>query len=132
LDRAAREAGKDIVIAAHSLGALLVAHWLGTTAASVRGVLLVAVPDPDGAHFPAQAQGFAPLPRHRLNCPSIVVASTDDPYGGIPIAQECAQAWGSRLVNLGPRGHINAASGLGDWDEGHLLLRSLQGAIASV
>jgi hypothetical protein len=31
--------------------------------------------------------------------------------------------WGSRFVDLGERGHINAESGLGDWPEGHAMLR---------
>ena len=40
-------------------------------------------------------------------------------------ARELAQAWGSRLVNIGPAGHINGDSGLGDWPEGKRLLRHL-------
>ena len=33
--------------------------------------------------------------------------------------------WGSRLVDIGPAGHINGDSGLGDWPEGKRLLRHL-------
>jgi predicted alpha/beta hydrolase family esterase len=55
----------------------------------------------------------------------VVVASTDDPYGGIPFSQECAAAWGSSWREIGARGHINADSGLGDWDEGRQWLASL-------
>jgi uncharacterized protein len=125
LDRAARSAAAGVLIAAHSLGTLLVTHWLAQTAMRIGGALLVAVPDPASPGFPPRARGFAPVSRARLACPSIVVASTDDPYGDLPFVQQCAASWGSRLVNIGNAGHINAASGLGEWSEGHRLLQSL-------
>jgi predicted alpha/beta hydrolase family esterase len=71
--------------------------------------------------------GFDHFPPDPLPFPSIVVASTDDPYGSVEFAQSCAQAWGSRFVDAGARGHINADSGLGDWPEGYALLRQLSG-----
>ncbi len=43
-------------------------------------------------------------------------------------AREYADAWGSTSVNIGPAGHINAASGLGEWPAGYSLLAGLQGA----
>jgi predicted alpha/beta hydrolase family esterase len=55
-----------------------------------------------------------------------VVASIDDPYGDLAFARQCAEDWGSRLVSIGKAGHINAASGLREWDEGHRLLESLR------
>jgi predicted alpha/beta hydrolase family esterase len=58
---------------------------------------------------------------------SRVVASHDDPYGSFAFAQACARAWGSELADVGNAGHINAASGLGDWTAGRLLLASLLG-----
>ena len=48
-----------------------------------------------------------------------------DPYADSPFVRQCAESWGSRLVNIGKAGHINAASGLGEWNEGHRLLESL-------
>jgi uncharacterized protein len=126
LDRAVRTAAADVLIAAHSLGTLLLTHWLTKTKARIGGALLVAVPDPEGAAFPPQARGFAPISRVPLDCPSIVVASIDDPYGDLSFAERCAHSWRSRLVNIGRAGHINAASGLGDWSDGHHLLQSLQ------
>ncbi|MFT4184927.1 MAG: alpha/beta hydrolase, partial [Rhizobium sp.] len=62
-------------------------------------------------------------PRQRLPFPSLLVASTDDPYGPSGYAKESACIWGSELVDVGPLGHINAASGLGDWPEGQALFR---------
>lgn len=125
LESAALRAGPQPLIAAHSLGCLAVAHWLARTSVSIAGALLVAMPDPQGALFPAQAAGFTPLPRKRLPCASIVVASTDDPYSPLSFARQYAGAWGSRFIDIGRAGHINADSGLGEWHEGQRLLRSL-------
>ena len=46
LEAAVREAGAGVVLIAHSLACLQVAHWAGETALTVRGALLVAPPDP--------------------------------------------------------------------------------------
>ncbi|MEI6001689.1 alpha/beta hydrolase [Paraburkholderia bengalensis] len=130
LDASIAAARTPVLLAAHSLGCLTVAFWAARhashyTLAKVAGALLVAVPDPAGAGFPADAAGFDDVPMRPLPFPSIVVASTDDPYGGVPFSQACARAWGSRWENIGPRGHINADSGLDDWDEGQRWLASL-------
>lgn len=129
--RALPACGPRTLIAAHSLGCLAVAHWAARQAAggaaAVAGVLLVAVPDPHGPAFPAEARGFAPLPASRLPFPSMIVASDDDPYGSVAHAERCAAAWGGALHRIGARGHINAASCLGDWPEGWRLLESLTG-----
>jgi uncharacterized protein len=122
LDAAAAEAGPDVLLVAHSLGCLLVAHWAQRSTRPVRGALLVAVPDPSSDAFPAVGASFRPVPLQRLAFPSMVVASDDDPYGSVGYAQRCANAWASRLVCIGPAGHINAASNLGAWPEGLQLL----------
>lgn len=62
----------------------------------------------------------------RLPFESIIVASSNDPYGSIEFSERCASAWGGRLVNIGEAGHINSSSGLGAWPEGHALLQQLQ------
>jgi len=125
LERAVRESGPDTVLVAHSLGCLLVPHWAAHTSLRIRAALLVAVPDPAGAGFPPQATGFHGSPQGRLPFRSIVVASTDDPYGSLEFSQRCASGWGSRFVCIGAAGHINADSGLGDWEEGYRLLEGL-------
>jgi len=84
----------------------------------------VAVPDPAGPAFPAEAEGFA-VTRQPLPFPSIVVASRNDPYADIAWSRTCATAWGSELVDIGDAGHINAASGLGEWPQGLALLQRL-------
>ena len=40
-------------------------------------------------------------------------------------ARQFAEAWGSRLVDVGPKGHINSASGLGMWPEGFALVEEV-------
>jgi predicted alpha/beta hydrolase family esterase len=126
IEQTAASARRPAVLAAHSLGCLAFAHWARSTRLQIAGALLVAVPDPAGPQFPAEAKGF-PVPLQGFNFPSIVVASSDDPYCSPEYVNRCAAAWGSRLVNIGPAGHINAASALGEWREGFALLDILRG-----
>ena len=44
---------------------------------------------------------------------------------GCILTAAMARAWGSRWVDLGEAGHINAESGLGDWPQGHAWLLAL-------
>jgi uncharacterized protein len=85
------------ILIAHSLGCTLVTEWArehGDDA--IAGAFLVAMPDVRGSHFPSE----------------------DDPYGSLEHSAAAAEGLGARLVNVGRRGHVNAASGLGDWPEG--------------
>lgn len=126
LEATVRRIGPSVIIVAHSLACLAVAHWAARTHSPIRAALLVAVPDPERPGFPEDAKGFSPLPRSRFSFPSIVVASTDDPYGPLAHAQSVASAWGSRFVEIGAAGHINAGSGLGQWADGFALLQQLR------
>ncbi|WP_323119484.1 RBBP9/YdeN family alpha/beta hydrolase [Burkholderia alba] len=122
--RDAEALGPDVIIVAHSLGCLAVVHWAVRNTTAIGGALLVAVPDPSAPAFPrADSIGFSPVPSVRLPFPSIVVASDDDPYAAISYAQSCANSWGSEFLNVGARGHLNAASHLDDWAEGYRLLQ---------
>jgi uncharacterized protein len=62
------------------------------------------------------------MPTKRLPFPSILAASEDDPYLPIELASRLARAWGSEFADLGRQGHVNVASGHGDWPEGECLL----------
>jgi predicted alpha/beta hydrolase family esterase len=116
------------VLLAHSLACALVAHWAARPGATARGALLVAPADVDSpAHTPDEVRSFSPMPRVRLPFPSIVVASTDDPFVTMPRAAALARAWGSRLVTLERAGHINADAGFGPWPEGRALLAEVAG-----
>jgi predicted alpha/beta hydrolase family esterase len=117
---------EQTVLIAHSLGCLAVAHWAARHAASIRGALLVAVPDPAAPAFPrACATGFGPLPSSRLPFPTIIVSSSNDPYGSVDYARARAAAWGGEWIDAGARGHLNADSKLGYWPEGLQLLDGL-------
>lgn len=124
LAEAVRSLSAAPVIVAHSLGCLAVAHHAARGGLAA-GALLVAPPDPAGPMFPPAARSFAPVPLLRLPFRSRLVASQNDPYGGMEFARLCASAWGSELIDVGPRGHINAESALGDWREGRALLTDL-------
>jgi predicted alpha/beta hydrolase family esterase len=54
-----------------------------------------------------------------------VIASDDDPYVAIDRAREFGRAWRAEFVDAGAAGHINAASGLGDWPAGRRALDAL-------
>ena len=55
------------------------------------------------------------MPRERLPFPSIVAASRNDPLGSFERVAALAESWGSRLDDLGAVGHLNPASGYGNW-----------------
>lgn len=57
----------------------------------------------------------SPIPRRPLPFPSIVATSDDDPLSNPVRLRALATAWGSRLHALGAVGHLNPASGYGDW-----------------
>ncbi|HLK91726.1 MAG TPA: alpha/beta fold hydrolase [Polyangia bacterium] len=120
-------AGGPVVLVAHSLGCALVAHAAAEPwSAAVAAALLVAPADVDSpAHTPPETRDFAPLPLAPLPFPATVVASQDDPYVTLARARSLARAWGAALVDAGPRGHLNADSGLGDWPEGRRHLEAL-------
>ena len=118
-----------VVLVAHSLGCITVAHLPAAVQARVHGALLVAPADPERR---AVLCDFAPVPYARLPFPSIVVASTNDPYCPVRLAGAYARSWGSQFVKLPDAGHINVDSGFGDWPQGLDLLAALAGARADV
>ncbi len=125
LEQAVNGAGSEVILVAHSLGCLAVVHWAAQTKQTIKAAMLVGVPNPNREGFPKQASGFAPLPLEPLAFPSLLVASSNDLYSSLKHSTACATAWGSRLVNVGAKAHINASSNLGAWEEGFELLRTL-------
>jgi hypothetical protein len=116
-----------IILVAHSLGCAAVAHWAATATdhGAVAGALLVAPCDVDRPDASASIARFAPMPAQALPFRSTVVASRTDAYVTLARAACFAANWGSAFVDAGALGHINAASGLGDWDFGIVLLDAL-------
>lgn len=125
LDDAIVAAAQAVVLVAHSLGCLTVAHHALRHTRPVRGALLVAPPNADDPTFSPTIKGFRPIPRQLLPFPSILVASDDDWYMDPDAARDLAEAWGSRFVLLEKAGHINADAGFGPWPEGERLLAEL-------
>jgi predicted alpha/beta hydrolase family esterase len=126
LDAAVTACAEPPVIVAHSLGCVLLAHWVQREGRRVRSALLVAPADVDAIALVMDAvQSFVPVPLVRLPFPSVVVASDDDVYVTTVRAQAFARAWGSRFVGLSGAGHINTESGHGQWREGRALLDEL-------
>lgn len=121
-----------VIIVAHSAGVMIVAHWAQRHRRPIAGALLAAPPDfesplPEG--YPTQdvlqKNGWLPTPRERLPFPTIVGASANDPLGRYERVEALAQAWGSKLVNLGNVGHLNPASGYGEWPQAEAFIREL-------
>ena len=125
LDETVIDSERPVVLVAHSLGCVLVAAWarFSRHAHKVRGALLVAPGDVEQPDLAPALPGWAPILRDPLPFVSLLVASRNDPYCRFERAEQLARDWGSRLVDAGARGHLNADSGLGDWPEGHALLQ---------
>lgn len=111
------------LLVAHSLGTMLVAQWARSGSdLKIAGAFMVCPSDIEADTYPADKNGFAPVPMEKLPFPSLVVASTNDPYVTIERARAIAQAWGSKLVEIGEAGHVNGDAGYGAWPEGAELL----------
>ncbi len=127
LDEVILESEQPAVLVAHSLGCQLVPAWAAHSAhtARVRAALLVAVPDTERGDMPPNLFNWRPIVRQRLPFASLVVISSDDPYGSPERAAQFASDWGSASFSIGERGHINGDSGLADWPQGRALLQEL-------
>lgn len=89
-------ANENVILIAHSLGCLLVAHRAAQADHNIKGALLVAPPSPTApaaaALFDSQITGFLPVPMHTFDFPCIVVASSNDPYSDQDFSKACARA----------------------------------------
>ena len=118
-------AGVDgpVVLVAHSAGVLVAVHWAARFHNPTVVAALLATPPTLATELPPEypsvaeleAHGWLPLPRLPLPFPSIVAASENDPLANPVRLEALARAWGSRVVSLGAVGHLNPASGFGDW-----------------
>jgi len=127
LDEVLQASERPAVLIAHSLGCHLSAAWAAHSqhSARVRAALLVAPPDTERDDMPPNLFNWRPIVRARLPFASLAVVSSDDPYCAPRSAENMARDWGSAITPIGPRGHINGDSGLGDWPEGWALLQSM-------
>ncbi|MFO1414132.1 MAG: alpha/beta hydrolase [Burkholderiales bacterium] len=107
------------ILVAHSFGCLATVRAAYTIGDAIAGVLFVAPADP--ARFGIEDPALAAT----LPFPSTLVASRNDPWLKFIKAGALAARWGSRFVDAGHAGHINADSGHGAWPEGQDLLRDV-------
>jgi len=116
-----------VVLVAHSLGCILTAAWaqVSRSTGRVQGALLVAPGDPERDELSGVLPSWAPIVREPLPFSSILLGSRNDPYCSFEKAQALANAWGSRFIDCGESGHINAETGLGDWHDGLAWLNEL-------
>lgn len=123
LDHALRRSMRPTLIVAHSFGCLTTVARSGHGAHPIVGALLVAPADPDKFGVAQRLAGI------RLEYPSLFVGSENDPWMHSERGTLWAQRWGSRFINAGPLGHINADSRLGNWEQGWRWLQSLADVI---
>jgi predicted alpha/beta hydrolase family esterase len=113
-----------VLIVAHSGGCITVAHWALSSKYldQVCGAVLAVPPDfetpmPEG--YPSisalNAGAWLPVPRQRLPFRSLVCTSRNDPLASGESAQKLAKCWQSEIIDLGEVGHLNPASGYGEW-----------------
>ncbi len=135
IERTAQAVDGPLVIVAHSGGCVMLVHWAQRTRRPVQGALLATPPDfeqamPEG--YPTleqlRAGGWLPVPRARLAFRSIVAASRNDPLGRFDRVAELARDWASELVDLGEVGHLNPASGYGEWPRADEFIAQLSAA----
>ncbi|HEY4060786.1 MAG TPA: alpha/beta hydrolase [Puia sp.] len=116
---------ESTILIAHSLACCAIAHWAQKYRRPIKGAFLVAPSDVEAPSYPPGTHGFKPMPLSPLPFPSTIVTSSNDEYVSVDRAFFFAGKWECAFANIGPRGHINAASGLGDWPEGYELLQEL-------
>ena len=129
LSVAIEDSKEDVILVAHSLGCALTAWWIAlgmpgvTDKTKVKAALLVAPPDVNRASFPAPS--FAPMPEMIIPFPCKVVASEDDIWCDLPVAQRWSEKWTAEFHPIGAKGHINGDSGLHAWEQGQYWLADL-------
>lgn len=150
-------ARRPVWLVAHSFGCLA-SVWAArnpAVAGKVAGAFLVAPADPwrfshdglisniqpdrgtgVGSHKPfptAEPISIAhDMPRDGLPFPSVVIASSNDPWVRFTTAAQWAQHWGGYLMHIGEAGHINIDSGFGAWDEGLKLFEDVRAVYADL
>lgn len=107
------------VIVAHSFGVLASVRALPQLGNRVKGLFLVAPAEP--AKFGVEHL----LPETSLRLPGRLIASQNDPWLSFDRARQLASRWQLPLLDAGYAGHINVASGHGEWPQGIRWLDSL-------
>lgn len=124
--QAAQLTDRPIVFVAHSTSVSALVHAAPRLPDNVRVAFLVAPTDvEESPAAPEAIHVFRPIPRDPLPFPSMLVASSNDPFVTLDRAVEFANCWGSDFHQAGEAGHINVDSGHGPWPEGLLMFTRL-------
>ena len=115
----------SVILIGHSLGCTTIAHWAKRSGKKIKGALMVAPSDIENPVYTFPATGFSPIPMDPIHFPTIVVASSNDPWVSLERAVFFAECWGSKLIDIGNAGHINADAGYGKWEQGLEILHTL-------
>lgn len=113
-------ASEPVWIVAHSFGCLASVTAGFVRPEKVLGTLLVAPADPHRFGEPTV------LLEERLGFPSLVIASSNDPWVKEDAARHWAEVWGGDFLSIGAAGHINVDSGHGPWPAGLELFDALR------
>lgn len=116
-DHLNRVEGEKIIVA-HSLGCIISVEVISGRD-DIAGAMLVAPADLEATEEPGH------IPLKKLDFPSVVVASENDPWVTLDRAQTMASAWDCEFVNIGEAGHINVDSGYGEWSEGWIIFENM-------
>lgn len=124
--QACRLTQRPVVLIAHALAVMALAHAAPRLPANVRGAFLVAPTDIEfSPAVPPEMAPFRPILRDPFPFPSMLVAANNDVYCSLERAVEFATCWGSDFHQAGEAGHINIASGHGPWPEGLVMFTRL-------
>jgi uncharacterized protein len=124
-----KQSEPKLVLIAHSLGVHLVSAWAehSQLVRHIHAAFLVAPPDlTRRADIPPPLRSWSPPVLRALPFLSYLVCSDDDPYASLQASRTMSQAWGcKRCIEIKAGGHLNAASGLGAWNQGRQWLTEL-------
>jgi predicted alpha/beta hydrolase family esterase len=130
LEQAIEASAWPVILIAHSLGCIAVAHWAKHASQAslvrVRGALFVAPADVERVDCPPPLLGFAPIPKLALPFPCQLLGSDNDPAAQPERVAALAAAWQVPMLILSGVGHLNVASGHRCWPEGLVYLNQLQ------
>ena len=123
----------QVWLVAHSFGCLAAVMAAVDRADRVAGALFVAPANPErftssglqptATVIASQSNAASDsitqrIPHQTLGFPSILVASSNDPWMRLTAASVWADRWGSQFECIGRAGHINIDSGFGPWPQG--------------
>ena len=130
LQRSIAADSTPVILIAHSLGCITVAHWARLapleSLRQVQGALLVAPADVERPACSPALRNFAPIPKDLLPFPTQIVTSDNDAAVSTQRALEMARDWGAETGILSQAGHINTKSGHRRWEQGFAYLYRLQ------